>query len=234
MAAGKAQEILRRRKEAKQKKMLFVLVPLFLLLLAWQGPKTYKALMGGSAPPAAPTAAPATTDTTASGSAPEPSSAPAPSTATPEPTDTTAAAGSLPNTDPAPPVATGQLVSFSLFSAKNPFLNAGIVPGTQGSSSTSTTTTGTDTTSTGSTTSQPSAHVAVNGTSETLHVGTRFPAGDPLFTVVSIGSGWIKIGLVSGHFLDGSKTEKLPVGKSLTLVKQPDGVGYKITLVSVS
>ena len=38
--AGKAQQILRARKEAKQKKMLFVLVPVFLLLLVWQGPKT--------------------------------------------------------------------------------------------------------------------------------------------------------------------------------------------------
>ena len=38
-------------KEAKQKKILLVLLPFFLLLVAWQGPKMYKALFAPPAPP---------------------------------------------------------------------------------------------------------------------------------------------------------------------------------------
>ena len=50
------------QKEAKQKKLLLLLVPVFLALIVWQGPKTYKAFTGGSAAP--PPAAPAGTTTT--------------------------------------------------------------------------------------------------------------------------------------------------------------------------
>ena len=247
MAAGKAQQILRQRKEAKQKKVLFVLVPIFLLLIAWQGPKTYKALMGGSAPP--PAAAPASTEptsTTPDATTPEPSSAPAPSAEAPLPGTSTTSATGLPDTDPAPAPATGQLVDFSLFVGKDPFVPRDGTPTTNGSGATSgTTTTGTTTTSsgTGSTGTStagttdpttPTAQIRLNGRGQTARAGTAFPERDPLFRIVSVGSSYVKIGLVSGRFLNGSKTQKLPVGNSLTLVKQPEGTVYKITLVSVS
>ena len=48
MAKPKTEEILRRQKEAKQKKLLFVLAPIFLLLMVWQGPGYLKMLTGGS------------------------------------------------------------------------------------------------------------------------------------------------------------------------------------------
>src|SRR3954451_16724608 len=67
MASKKVQAALLKQKEAKQKKVLFLLVPLFLGLMAWQGPKTFKAFTGGNAPPT--TAAPLTP-------APPPGSAP--------------------------------------------------------------------------------------------------------------------------------------------------------------
>ena len=61
MPSKKVEAALLKQKEAKQKKVLFLLIPLFLGLMAWQGPKTYKSLMGGSTPPpttALPTHAP--------------------------------------------------------------------------------------------------------------------------------------------------------------------------------
>ena len=51
MASKKVQAALLKQKEAKQKKVLFLLVPVFLGLMAWQGPKTFKAITGGNAPP---------------------------------------------------------------------------------------------------------------------------------------------------------------------------------------
>ena len=44
----------------------------------------------------------------------------------------------------------------------------------------------------------------------------------------------MKIGLVSGSFSNGQETVKVKVGKTVTLVSQPDGVRYVIKLVSVS
>ena len=61
MPSKKAAAALLKQKEAKQKKVLFVLVPVFLGLAVWQGPKTYHSLMGGSTPP--PTTAPTTAPT---------------------------------------------------------------------------------------------------------------------------------------------------------------------------
>ena len=53
--AKKGEEILRQRKEAKQKKLLFVLGPIFLLLMVWQGPGYVKMLTGGGSEPTAAT-----------------------------------------------------------------------------------------------------------------------------------------------------------------------------------
>ncbi|TMJ93419.1 MAG: hypothetical protein E6G67_12475 [Actinobacteria bacterium] len=244
--AGKAQQILRARKEAKQKKMLFVLVPVFLLLLVWQGPKTYKAVMGGSSPPPATPASTGPTTTVPGASGPNPSTAPAPSTESPVLGTATTAASGLPNTDPTAPAATGQLLAFSLFSGKNPFLNSGAPPQT-GTSDTTGSTTGSSTQTSGTTTTtttssgQPSggqtlagANVSVNGASQAIRVGAAFPRSNPLFRLVSVSAGSVKIGLVSGRFLNGSATQKLAVGKSLTLVSQPGGLSYKIVLLSLS
>lgn len=94
-------------KEAKQKKIAIVLGVLFLLVVAYQGPKTLKMLKGPQAA-AAPAPAPAAPTTT--GAVP---SAPAP-TAPDSPTE-------LVDSDvPADPDA-GQLLSFEQFASKDPF-----------------------------------------------------------------------------------------------------------------
>jgi hypothetical protein len=119
MAKRPTEAALRAQKDAKQKKLLFVLVPLFLLLLVWQGPKTLKAFQGGSsaAPPPPPVATTTTTPSATPGS-PTPSSE----------------ATSLPDTDVVPELLDGQLVSFSRFHGRDPFALSGSSGGSGGSS----------------------------------------------------------------------------------------------------
>src|SRR5215211_238780 len=101
MAKQPSEAALRAQKDAKQKKLLIILIVPFIALLAWQGPKTFKALQGGSPPP--PTSAVPATPTT---------SVP---TATPL----------LPDSGPQPDRLDGQLLSFSRFSGRDPFAPVG-------------------------------------------------------------------------------------------------------------
>jgi hypothetical protein len=104
--ARQTQADLLAQKEAKQKKLLFLLVPVFLGLVVWQGPKTLKAFTGGpESPPAAP-AAGATTTTPS----------PEPGTPTPE-----SGSSTLPDSDVRPDPLDGQLISFSRFPGRDPF-----------------------------------------------------------------------------------------------------------------
>jgi hypothetical protein len=108
MAKKPSEAALRAQKDAKQKKLLIILIVPFIALLAWQGPKTFKALQGGSPPP--PTSAVPATPTT---------SVP---TATPLlPGSGSDQGGVLPDSDPQPDRLEGQLLSFSRFSGRDPF-----------------------------------------------------------------------------------------------------------------
>ena len=115
MASKKVQAALLKQKEAKQKKVLFLLVPVFLGLMAWQGPKTFKAITGGNAPPPT-TAAPSTT-------APTPGSAPS-----------TPGAGAvvppsqLVDTDTPPSLMDGQMSNLGVFPGRDPFSGGAIAP----------------------------------------------------------------------------------------------------------
>ena len=111
----------RAAKDAKQKKVLFVLIPVFLLLLVWQGPG-YLSMITGGGEEAAPAETPTATTTTPSSTTPVDPGAP-PSTAAGSPgTETTVTgAANLPDSDVPVTAGSGQLVTFDLFSAKNPF-----------------------------------------------------------------------------------------------------------------
>ena len=112
MAKQPSEAALRAQKDAKQKKLLIILIVPFIALLAWQGPKTFKALQGGSPPP--PTSAVPATPTT---------SVP---TATPLlPGSGSDQGGVLPDSDPQPDRLDGQLLSFSRFSGRDPFAPVG-------------------------------------------------------------------------------------------------------------
>jgi hypothetical protein len=113
MAKKPSEAALRAQKDAKQKKLLIILIVPFIALLAWQGPKTFKALQGGSPPPPPTSAVPAT-----------------PTTSVPTGTPILPGTGSdqggvLPDSDPQPDRLDGQLVSFSRFSGRDPFAPVG-------------------------------------------------------------------------------------------------------------
>jgi len=215
MASKKVQAALLKQKEAKQKKVLFLLVPIFIGLIAWQGPKTFKAVTGGNAPPPT-TAAPLTT-------APTPGSAPS----TPG-VGAVAPAGQLVDTDAPPSLMDGQMSNLGVFPGRDPFSGGAITPG-PGDVSTGGTGTGTT-----STTTPTSARVEVNGAAENVSIGDAFPESDPAFKLVSVTAGSAMISLASGAtFTNGDRSEQIKVGETLTVVGD-DGSNFSIKLVGTS
>jgi hypothetical protein len=197
MAKQPSEAALRAQKDAKQKKLLIILIVPFIALLAWQGPKMFKALQGGSPPP--PTSAvPAT-----------------PTTSVPTGTPTLPGAGAegiLPDSDLQPGPLEGQLLSFSRFSGRDPFVPVGPSSSDQ---------------------SAARATIEVNGTSEDVRVNDSFPASDPTFRLVSVTETAAVIGLVSGSFSNGDDTVTINVGETLVLAAD-DGTRYAIKIVSVA
>ncbi|HXV56264.1 MAG TPA: hypothetical protein VD704_00215 [Gaiellaceae bacterium] len=188
---------LAKAKEAKQKKVLFLLLPVFLGLVAWQGPKMYNSLFAAPEPPR--TAAPA-----------------APAGTTPAAPVATPAAGGLTDSEPLPTARSDQLLSFSRFTARNPF----VVPG-------------------GATRAVPTtdqlvntAQIEVNGQPEEVAYGATFPTGDPVFRLANVTESGVEVGLASGSFDDGSETVAIAVGEQVQLVGD-DGTTYTVRVVSV-
>ena len=195
MARKRSEAALKAAKEAKQKKILLVLLVPFVALLAWQGPKTFKALQGGSPPPPPAIALP-----TPTGSLP---------TAT---TPGTESGSVLPDTDAQLEPLDGQLLSFSRFPGRDPFVRP----------------------SSGTSVSQAGgATIEVNGESEDVGINNPFPASDPTFKLVSVNDTAATIGLVSGTFSNGSETISINVGETLVLAAD-DGARYAIKIVSVA
>ncbi|HEX5467986.1 MAG TPA: hypothetical protein VFW80_02950 [Gaiellaceae bacterium] len=215
MASKKAEAALLKQKEAKQKKVLFLLVPVFIALIGWQGPKTFKALTGGDPPPPPATAAPATATTVPTpGSAP---STPGAGTAVPP--------GQLVDTDAPPSPLDGQLTNFSVFPGRDPFSGGTTTAPQVG------TTTGTDTTQAAT---PSSAQIEINGQVEAVSASGTFPSSDPIFKLVSLTSTSVTLGLASGkNFTNGDPTETIKTGETLT-VAGDDGSSFSIKLVSVS
>jgi hypothetical protein len=248
---AKAQAALKKQKAAKQKKILIGLVPLFLLIMVFMGPGLLKQVTGGGKHEPPPVIPPDTSGGPAT-PAPAPGAAPgaAPSTAAPAGTATVAAptATSLDDTDDLSSVGPGQLVSFDRFVGRDPFRQGieskpdapaptgGSTPGDKpptGGTGGGTGTTGGGTGGGSSGDAYTKATIDVNGISETVAEDGNFPESDPIFTLVKVTKGGIEIGLVSGEFTAGDPTISVKVGKTVTLVSQPDGLRYVIKLVSV-
>ena len=210
----------RAARERKQKIFVVVGGLALLAMLAFQLPK----LMGGSSTEAAPT----TTDAvTVAGQ-------PAASTAAP-----VALVGST-------AAISGKLTSFSVFKAKNPFVqqvvteNGDVAPAAEGpkaggGGSTPKSAGSTAKFATGKTNPAAVTIVTVNGARQVLEPGMKFPAADPLFVLVgeNPGAKTVVVGIVGGAYSGGAKTTTLKVGKPLTLVNTTTGARYKISLVSV-
>jgi hypothetical protein len=212
----------RAARERKQK--IFVAVGGLLLvgLLAIQLPK----LLGGSS--GASSSSSTTTDASASPSTPGATSA--------------VAGRSI--------VARLGVTSFSRFGGKDPFVqqvkfSEGSTPssGTSGKSGGESKGSGKKSSSKPSTQkfttgSQPTASmtvISVNGARQALSAGSRFPAADPVFVLVSEDQKKksVVVGVAGGAYTSGSRTTKLVVGKPLVLVNTTTGARYKLVLVAV-
>lgn len=216
-------EAIAKRKEAKQKKLLYVLIPVFLGLAVWQGPKMFGQLLGGSKPPETAPAA-----TTATPTATTPAGTPAP--ATPP--------GELADTDIPPGADVAKLISFSLFTGRDPFVSPHAPADTLPTSPTPTSPTsgggtGGGGNSGGDQDEELTAVIETNGVSETVSVGEEFPASDPTFTLVSLTLEGATIGVVQGMFETGEATIEIEVGEEVTLVAAPDSTQYVVKLVDV-
>ncbi len=218
MASAKRRaEAMLKAKEAKQKKLLFVLVPVFLALAVWQGPKMYGALFGGSTPPEA---TPVTT-TAPTGTVPAPAGT-AP-TGTPD--------GVLADTNVPPEANPEKLISFSRFTGRDPFLSPNPIPTAPTTPTPTTSTTGGG--GGGDTDEELTAVLEINGVSETVSVGEEFPASDPTFTLVALTLQGATIGVVQGMFEDGEATIEIEVGEEVTLIAAPDTTQFVVKLVDV-
>jgi hypothetical protein len=235
--------------KAKRQKMIAAVGGVILLgLLAFQLPRTLKLLHPSNATASASQAAPAPTI---------PAAAPVGGAAA---TSGTAAATSADGlTDPGTAISpqSGQLLEFSRFHSKDPFvqqlkLDCATGQGGDCSAGSGTTSTGSGSGGSGGATgatgsggagvTQPpvsppakptSALISVNGTSEAVGVGAQFPASSPVFVLVSLTRSSAKVAIAGGT-LQGGGTVKLKKGHPLTLMNTADGTRYVLRLVSVS
>ena len=77
--------------------------------------------------------------------------------------------------------------------------------------------------------------IAVNGARQALSAGSRFPAADPVFVLVSEDQRKksVVVGVAGGAYTGGSRTTRLRAGKPLVLVNTTTGARYKLVLVAV-
>ena len=215
-------EALAKAKEAKQKKLLYVLIPVFLGLAVWQGPKMYGTLFGGSKPPEATPVAATTPTTTTPAAGTTPLETPA---------------GVLADTDLPPEADVTKLISFSRFTGRDPFDSphptAGASPtptptppGSGGSG-------GGGGGGGGAQDEELTAVIEINGVTETVSVGEEFPASDPTFTLAALTLEGATIGVVQGMFANGDATIEIAVGEEVTLVAAPESTEYDVKLVDV-
>jgi hypothetical protein len=228
----------REAKDRRAKKIAIGGGVLLVALLAFEIPH----YLGGSksAAPAPATTATAPTGSTTPG-ATTPASAtpgvPAVATAPTPPAKVT-------NSDLPPSNSKEQLSSFSTFASKDPFdqqvtADSGVT-GSTGSSSTTAPPSGA---TASSTTSQPvvtaartlahsgAVKISVNGRPESVRVGASFPSANPVFRLVSISSGGVRIGIANGSYSSGAQTVLLGLNRSVTLVDTANGAHYKLRLL---
>jgi hypothetical protein len=234
-------------KQKRQKVVAAVLGVVFLGVVAFQGPKLWKQLHPASAPATLSyNEKPAGTTTTAG----TPSLA-APTLGGSEAPGSTASSDSSLASASAPPVADGQLSSFSLFASKDPFAqqlsdgpatssSTGSAGGSSGSSSSSGSGGSSSSSGSASAPRPGTAVISVNGTLYSVAVGNDFPDASPtdasvqpLFHLVSVTAHSAKISIVGGSYASGAATVTLQTNKPVTLMNTADGVRYKLILKPV-
>ena len=226
----------REAKDRRAKRMAIGGAVLLVAVLAFEMPKVLKSHGGSnsSAPPAA------TTTTTSYGASTTPTGTPVASAAV-----LPAPSAKLTSSDLAPRRSKSELYSFSHFAGKDPFVQqvsaSDITSSPSGAS-------GTGGGGSASKSAAPSARTTaarmlarngvvtlqVNGRTQSVRVGGSFPSSNPLFKLVSVSRGLVRIGIASGSYQSGAQTVSLASGRTLTLVDTADGVRYRIRLLSAS
>jgi hypothetical protein len=234
--------------KAKRQKIIAGVGGVLLLgVLVIQVPRTMKMMSSGQS---ADTSTSSTSSTTASGTqalAP-PSlaggSSAASSAGSSPAAPATSADGVSDPTSPLPPAA-GQLISFSHFKSKDPFkqqmsaasggaastpssVTAGVSVAKPGSSN------GTTATSPSTSAKATTAVITLNGSASTVKVASAFPAGAPVFTLVSLTRLAAKVAISGGSYENGAATVTLPKGKTVTLMNTADGTRYALRLVATA
>jgi hypothetical protein len=247
------------QKQARQRKLLLLLlVPALAIVLVVQGPRLKDQLQGAQEKTqsvqgqvvegikeVAPTDSATPGATTATGEASSPTDPLSSATAA-------LADGQLPNTDELTPADEDELISFTRFAARDPFVQlvdetsadaASAAAPVGGTSDTGAlpepipvpvTTPGTGTTDGTATTGSTQASISVNGIVAAVSVGETFPDRDPAFTLVAIEGNTVKIGLSDGTFSTGGETIDLSVGDSVTLISQPDGARFTVNIIEIA
>jgi hypothetical protein len=226
---------IREAKDRRAKKLAIGGAVLLAIVLAWEIPH----VLGGkkSATPAGTTTAAAVDSTTPGATTPAITATGTPATATPESTPSP----KLTSSDLPPRRSKGQLASFSTFASKDPFVQqvtADTGAGTTGTGS-STGTTSSTTASRGKPvlTARTLAHsgavrISVNGRPESVRVGASFPSSNPMFRLVSVSRGSVKIGIADGSYSSGAQTVSLRLNSPITLVDSTNGVRFKLQLLA--
>ena len=62
-------------------------------------------------------------------------------------------------------------------------------------------------------------------------MGASFPSSNPVFRLVSVTRGVVKIGIANGSYSSGAQTVALRLNSPLTLVDSTNGVRYKLQLL---
>ncbi|HEY2740638.1 MAG TPA: hypothetical protein VGI69_00480 [Gaiellaceae bacterium] len=235
-------KIVREAKDKRAKKLAIGGAVLLVAVLAFEIPHVMKKSGGSSN-----SAAPATT-TTAAGTSAAPASSATTATGTATAATLPATSTKLPNSDVAPTRLKSQLLAFSEFASKDPFVqqvsaaditsspssgsSSGASAGGSGGGGSSSFTAPAQQTASRTLAQAGAVTLQVNGKVQTVRVGASFPTSNPLFKLVAVTHGGVRIGIANGSYATGAQTVTLGAGRSLTLVDTADGVRYKVTLVS--
>jgi hypothetical protein len=246
MTRKKRAQNARAAKDARMKKVAIGLSVVLVAVLAFEVPKLMHSGSSSSTPPAA--------TTTPNGSTAATGAPVTTATGTPAVAATPTTSTKVPNSDVAPQASKGQLDSFTHFTGKDPFAQqvSDAAPTSTSSSSSQQPGNGTlsANVSSGSLASSagngqvqhPSrtlaatgaARISVNGRVQVVRVGASFPSANPLFRLVGLAHGGVRIGISNGSYSSGAQTVSLTPGRTVTLVDTADGIRYKIRLLSAS
>jgi hypothetical protein len=241
MSRKKRMQNVREAKDRRAKKLAIGGGVLLAILLAWEVPH----FLSGKKSSAPAPATTSTVGTTYSGTTPVTTTPAGTAPGVVAAAATPATSTKLPNSDLLPRHSKQQLTGFSTFASKDPFAQQVTADtGLTGSAGSSSTTAPQSTTTTATTaqrnkpvlTARTLAHngavrILVNGRPESVRVSASFPSSNPVFRLVSLSRGNVRIGIANGSYSSGAQTVSLGLNRTVTLVDTTNGTRYKLRLL---